>query len=100
MRRMIILVLVASFMMMSLGIPAAFAAKAKTSTGSATLQGTLDQQGSDYVIKSGKTTTVVVGDGLASFVGKKVIANGKMTKTEKGKIFQIDKIQEQVGKKK
>jgi hypothetical protein len=100
MKRFMILVLVVSFMVVSLGIPAAFAGKAKTSTGAATLQGTLEKQGSDYVITSGKTSTVVAGDDLASFVGKKVIADGKTNKTEKGKVFQIQNIQEQIGKKK
>jgi hypothetical protein len=100
MKRLIILALVVSFMVVSAGIPAAFAGKAKTSTGSTTLQGTLEKQGSDYVITSGKTSIPVVGDGLADLVGKKVIANGKMNKTEKGKVFQAEKIQEQIGKKK
>lgn len=100
MKRLVILALVVSFMVVSMGIPAAFAGKAKTSTGAVTLQGTLEKQGSDYVITSGKTSTPVVGDGLADLVGKKVIANGKMNKTEKGKVFQVEKIQEQIGKKK
>jgi hypothetical protein len=100
MKRSIILALVVSFVVMSFGIPAVFAAKAKAAAGPTTLQGTLEKQDSDYVIKDGKNTFVAVGDGLAPFVGKKVVATGKMTKTEKGKIFQVQTINEQIGKKK
>jgi hypothetical protein len=100
MKKSIILALVVTFAVMSFGVPAVFAAKAKTAVGSATLQGTLEKQDTDYVIKDGKNTFVVVGENLAPLVGKKVVANGKMTKTDKGKIFQVENITEQIGKKK
>jgi hypothetical protein len=98
MKKLIILAMLISFMIISVGAPVAFAAKAKT--GPVTLQGTLQQSGSDYVIKSGKTTYNVEGEGLANLVGKKVIASGQMTKTDKGKMFKIDKIDEDISKKK
>jgi hypothetical protein len=98
MKKVIILAMVATFMIMSLSAPAAFARGAKS--GATTVQGTLSQDGSDYVIKSGKTTYIVVGDGLASLVGKKVVASGKMTKTDKGKVLQVEKINEDISKKK
>jgi hypothetical protein len=100
MKKLIILAMVVSFMIISVSAPVAFAGKAKTQTGPVTLQGTLDQSGSDYVIKSGKTTYSVVGEGLSTYVGKKVIASGKWNKTDKGKTLQIEKIDEDISKKK
>jgi hypothetical protein len=98
MKKFIILAMVASFMIMSLGAPDVFARGAKM--GSTTVQGELTQSGTDYVIKSGKTTYTVMGEGLAPLVGKKVIATGKMTKGDKGKVLQVEKINEDLSKKK
>ena len=100
MKRLIILALVVSFMIISSGAPAVFAAEAKTAMGAVTLQGVLQEGDSGYVIKSGKATHVVVGDGLDKYVGKKVVATGKMTKSEKGRVFQVQTINEQMSKKK
>jgi hypothetical protein len=100
MKKLIILAMVASFMIMSLGAPAVFAAGPKTKGGPTTVQGVLSKVDNDYVIKSGKTTYTAVGPGLADFVGKKVIASGKMTKTDKGKVLQVEKIDEDISKKK
>ncbi len=100
MKKLIILAVVVSFMIMSLGTSVVFAAGAKTKMGASTVQGTLTQVGSDYVIKAGKASYIAVGDGLAPLVGKKVIASGKMTKGEKGKVLQVEKIDEDISKKK
>ena len=100
MKRLIVLAVVVSFMIVSLTAPVAFGAGAKSTAGPVTVQGTLQQSGSDYVIKSGRTTYIVVGEGLSSYVGKKVVASGQMTKTDKGKTVQIEKISEDMSKKK
>jgi peptidoglycan hydrolase CwlO-like protein len=100
MKRSIILAMVVSFMIISFGASAVFAAEAKTQAGQTQLQGVLELSGTDYVIKSGNTTYTLIGDKLADFVGKKVIANGKMTKTDKGKVLQVEKIYEDISKKK
>jgi hypothetical protein len=100
MKKLIILAMVASFMIMSLGAPAVFAAGPKTKAGASTVQGKLSMVGGDYVIKSGKTTYTAVGAGLDAYVGKKVVASGKVTKGDKGKVLQVDKIDEVAAKKK
>jgi len=100
MKKLIILAMVVSFMIMSLGAPAVFAAGPKTTAGATTVQGTLSKVDSDYVIKSGKTTYTAVGTGLDAYLGKKVIASGKVTKSDKGKVLQVEKIDEAVSKKK
>ena len=100
MKKLIILAMVLSFMIMSLGTPLVFAAGPKTKAGPVQIQGTLEQVGTDYVIKDRKSTHNIVGDGLASFVGKKVVASGQWTKTEKGRVLKVEKIEEQISKKK
>jgi hypothetical protein len=100
MKKLIVLAVVVSFVIMSLGVSVVSAAGPKKTGGSTTVQGTLSQVGSDYVITSGKATYTVVGDGLSAFVGKKVIASGKMTKGDKGKVLEVLKIDEDISKKK
>jgi hypothetical protein len=100
MKKLIVMAVVVSFVIMSLGVSVVSAAGPKKTGGSTTVQGTLSQDGPDYVIKSGKTTYTVVGDGLAPLVGKKVIASGSITKGEKGKVLQVKKIDEDLSKKK
>jgi hypothetical protein len=85
---------------MSLVVPVVYAAGPKKTGGSTTVQGVLSQDGPDYVIKSGKATYKVVGEGLAPLVGKKVIASGTVTKGEKGKVLEVKKIDEDLSKKK
>jgi uncharacterized OB-fold protein len=61
---------------------------------SVTITGTLESQGSDYVIKTGKATYKVVGEDFGPMVGHKVKATGAPVKGEKGKVLDISKVQE------
>jgi|WetSurMetagenome_2_1015567.scaffolds.fasta_scaffold1172490_1 hypothetical protein len=59
--------------------------------------GTLIQADSQFVIKSGRTTYRISGRDLSAWVGKKVKVTGTMSRTEKGRILEVTKIEEVKG---
>lgn len=85
-----------AFVMVSLNASAALAAtktgkdKAKTTM----VMGVLEEANGEYMIKRGKTTTMVTGQDFAPMKGKKVKATGTMTKGAKGNVLEVSKITE------
>ena len=58
------------------------------------VMGRLEQVDSGYVVKSGKTSYVVIGQDFSSFVGKKVKVRGTVKRGEKGNVLEVTKIEE------
>jgi hypothetical protein len=74
---------------------AVFADQAKSKTKATVVRmGTLLQVDSQFVIKSGRTTYQIAGRDLSPWAGKKVKVTGTMSRTEKGKVLEVTKIEE------
>ncbi len=62
-----------------------------------TLTGTIEKSDSGLVIKTDKGVFPANGPDLNSFVGKKVVATGKFTQTDTGKIFTVISLRKLTG---
>lgn len=92
---LVVLAMVTAFFFVSIhpGVTLAKTSKMKAKT--MTVMGTLEQEGSAYMIKSGKTTYTLEGkEDFTPMVGKKVKAWGTMKKNEKGHVLEVTKIEE------
>ncbi len=72
-----------------------FADQSKSKAKATTIRlGILKQIDSQFVIQSGRTTYRIIGRDLSPWVGKKVKVTGTMTRTEKGRVLEVTKIEE------
>jgi len=76
-------------------INATFADQTKPKSKATSIRmGTLIQIDSQFVIKSGRTTYRIAGRDFSPWVGKKVKVTGTMSRTEKGRVLEVTKIEE------
>ncbi len=59
-----------------------------------TITGVIKKKDPDFVIRTGKATYRVTGMDFSALAGVKVRATGIFTKGEKGKVFEIIRLQE------
>ena len=90
-----VLVIFAGSLLAMTDVTAAFADQARSKAKASIIRmGILNQVDSQYVIKSGRTTYRITGQDFSSWVGKKVKVTGTMTRTEKGRVLEVTKIEE------
>ena len=92
--QLVILFMVFSSLATWVGLDSAYGKSAKMEARHSTVMGWLLQVGTDYVVKSGKTSYMVTGQDFAGFVGKKVKVKGTVKRGEKGNVLEVTKIEE------
>jgi len=97
-KRMVTLVLlafVAGLLLAMMDIQTTFAEQAKSKVKATTIRmGTVTKIDSQFVVKSGRTTYGIAGRDFSPWVGKKVKVTGTMSRTEKGRVLEVTKIEE------
>lgn len=92
---LVVLAIVTTFFVLAVqpGVSLATTHKAKAKTHM--LTGKVEKEGAHYVIKSGKTTRILMGkEDFAKMAGKEVKAWGMLEKTKEGHVLKVAKIEE------
>jgi len=85
----------AGWLLTMLNVSIAFAEQPKPKTRPVTVRmGVLKQAGSEYVIKSGRTTYRISGQDFSPWLGKKVKVTGTMMGKGKHKVLDVNRIDE------
>jgi hypothetical protein len=94
-RTAIFFVIATGWLLTMLNVNIVFADQSKSKTKTATVRmGTLKQAGSEFVIRSGRTTYRISGQDFSPWVGKKVKVTGTMSGKEKHKVLEVNKIED------